>query len=324
MISTETKTIKNTNNTQLSETENIINISYASDKNYAKYLALSMSTVLNSKAPEDNINFYILDGGLTEKDKSNILDLKKIANCKIDFINVNQQKFKNCPLENTTYLSIASYYRLLLPDFLQDINKILYLDCDTEIKGSLRELYNTDLGDQVIAGATDITAQIHIDRLNLTNYINSGVLVIDLNKMRELKFTDNVFNWIASHKEILERHDQDVINIYFKNKIKIIDKKWNTQSHYHSKDFKTLYSNAIICHHIAYDKGSFVSNSLPLIFKTKYKYALIQVLLFKYLKTMAQNIFMIRRLDNCTKSLTLLGFNFKIKCKPKINETDSK
>ena len=125
MINLESKSVNTSTYSTTAETGNIINICYASSNNYAKYLALSMATVLMSKAPDDKINFYILDGGLTEKDRENILDLKKIAVCEIEFIAINNEKFASCPINTAKYLSVVAYYRLSLPDVLKDLDKVL-------------------------------------------------------------------------------------------------------------------------------------------------------------------------------------------------------
>ena len=75
-------------------TGNIINVCYSSDQNYAKYMALSMATVLNTKAPDDNIHFYILDGGISDKDKQKILNLNVLLRVKLRLSQLTKKNSK--------------------------------------------------------------------------------------------------------------------------------------------------------------------------------------------------------------------------------------
>lgn len=317
MIITENKNSAAQKNKIKSKSDNIIKICYASDQNYAKYLALSMATVLMSKATDDNIKFYILDGGLTEKDRANILYLKKTAVCEINFITVSQETFRNCTLGEAKHISTAAYYRLLLPDILPDINKIIYLDCDVRVKGSLKELFNTNLEENYVGAVQDSVVPQMSQYWNLNEYYNSGVLLLDLNKLRKIKFTQNLTNYINQYDSKLLYPDQDIINLYFKHQIKPLDQKWNTLVFYHSDELKNQFKNTGICHYIARDKAGFVYDSMAAIFKTKYKAELLKLIIKRIPKMVMHWIFMLRRRDENTKILTIFGFKLNIKSKAK-------
>lgn len=317
MINLESKSVNTSTYSTTAETGNIINICYASSNNYAKYLALSMATVLTSKATDDNIKFYILDGGLTEKDRENLIDLRKIADFEIEFIKIDKEKFTNCPINTAKYLSIVTYYRLSLPDILQDIDKVLYIDCDTRINGSLKQLFNTDLEGKPLGAAHDVNSRQLCKEYNLNDYYNAGVLLLDLNKLREIKFTSEIFDWISQNSAKLKYNDQDAINIFFANRIKTLDPKWNIQIRNHARNYKAKFGRAVICHYITKDKGRLVYNTLPVVFKTKYSTKLLLVY-FKYLaKTFIQWIFMLRKKNQTTKDIQILGYRFYLKHKPK-------
>lgn len=315
MINLESKSVNTSTYSTTAETGNIINICYASDKNYAKYLALSMATVLTSKAPDDNINFYILDGGLTEKDRANILDLKKIAVCEINFITVSQETFSNCTLGEAKHISTAAYYRLLLPEVLPDIEKIIYLDCDVQVKGSLNELFNINLGENFIGAVKDIGSEKLCKYWNLNEYYNSGVLLLDLNKLRKIKFTQNLTNYINQYDSKLLYPDQDIINLYFKHQIKPLDQKWNFQCLHFYRKFKNEEKLSIITHYITSEKGLYIYKAFSSIFKTNYKAPLLLIWWKFAAKLVIQWIFMLRKKDEKTKDITILGFNFLLKYK---------
>ena len=302
-------------------TGNIINVCYSSDQNYAKYMALSMATVLNTKAPDDNIHFYILDGGISDKDKQKILNLKRIAPCEITFITVDKDKFKNFPLEHTKSLTLSTYYRLLLPDFLPNLDKVIYFDCDIEARGSLKDLYNTEISLYPLAMAEDIDADFHCKRLNLNSYYNAGMLLLNLQKLREEKFTEKVFDFIEENSEKLYQHDQDVLNLYFKNQIKELDPKWNYNKHFtHTSSFMKKVKTAQVIHYLG-GKWGFILMNCPLFLKTGYKLEFTKLYIKSVIKFIVSQIFQVRNADNRTqKEITILGFTFYINKKLKAKE----
>ena len=308
MPATEAQSGKN--NSEVSANNQIINICYSSDKNYAKYLSLSLASVLTSKTPEDIIHFYILDGGIGKKDKEKILSLKNIADCRISFVSVDTDKFNSCPMHNSKRLTISAYYRLVISDLLPEVEKIIYLDCDMEIKHSLCELFNTDISQYPLAMVDDVASEKHKKRLNLDEYFNSGMLLMNLNYLRKINFTHKIFDWINVHQDELKLHDQDVLNLYFAGKIKKLDEIWNFQCK-ELTSVKTL-PNACIIHYVARDKRDFVYNSFPLFLKTPYKKDFSILYTLRLLKAAGQKFFRLRNLNDEKKELTLIGLKFTL------------
>ena len=305
----------NANSLMSQNTGNKINICYASSKAYAKYLALSMATVISSKNPEDDLCFYILDGGLDECDRQKIRNLKKIADFNVKFINVDSKLFQNCPVNASWHIKIQAYYRLLIPDFIPELDKILYLDCDVKVKNSLKELFNVELDDFCLAAVPDVGEYQQCRRLGLKKYFNSGVLVMNLSKLREIKFTEKLFDWVDIHKEELKFYDQDVINMYFPGKIKELDLKWNCQGNFINKNFNNIIKNACIVHFISSEKRDFVYCTLALCLKTDYKFEFLKLYAGRIFKFIVQWFFRVRNYDENKKQITIFGMDFYIKRK---------
>ncbi len=77
-------------------------------------------------------------------------------------------------------------------------DKAIYLDIDTMACGNIEELWSIDLGDAEYGGALDYLGKFWVAR----DYLNSGVLLLNLKKMREnnmfAKCRDMVYNkWMA-------------------------------------------------------------------------------------------------------------------------------
>ncbi len=297
--------------------KDVINVCFSSDNNYARYLALSLATILDSKEDDDNLHFYILDGGLSEDSKRKILNLKKIADFDIDFISVDEEKFNDCPLEQGARLTRAAYYRLLIPDLVPDVDKILYMDCDIQVKSSLKELFSSDIKDYYLAAVEDIDEVKNSNRLNLKKYFNSGVLLLNLAKFREINFTSKIFDWIALHKDQIVFHDQDVLNLYFADNVKFLDKKWNLQGILKSVKFRKEYKEGNLIHFIVRGKSDFVFMAFPIAMKTDYKIEFLRLFLSSLSSIIGRNIFNVRNEDDYKKVITLLGIQIIIPRKKK-------
>lgn len=250
--------------------KSIINICIACDNNYAKYAGVVIASVLANAKESDFLNIYILDGGIKESLKEDLNKLKNIKDCYIDFIPINEDLFKDYKAVKThKYISIATFYRLKLPTLLPSIDKVIYFDCDFIVNSSLNELFNIDMEGYPIAGVLDNKRKMV--KRNPT-YINAGMLIFDINKMKELNLEEKFLLWAKQNLPQITCGDQEIINEVCKNNIKIIDEEWNVQS----SNFTNRSS------YIKKPKGiHFVSKKKPWRFAS---YSYHKGLYFKYLQ----------------------------------------
>jgi lipopolysaccharide biosynthesis glycosyltransferase len=132
--------------------------------------------------------------------------------------------FKN--RKNCMY-SEAAYYRLMLP-FIVDEERILHLDGDTLTFSDLNELYNVDFNDNYILGFYDYWSW-GIDYLGIKSkiYINSGVILLNLKKIREENKDLELVKLPFSHIK-LTKDDQTVFNYLLYPKIGRLPSKYVT------------------------------------------------------------------------------------------------
>ncbi len=206
-----------------------INICFASDNNYSKYMGVAIASILKNKDATDIINIYVLDGGISDERKAEIAKLSTIAPFNIKYLSVKTDDFANLPMCGTKHLTPAAYYRLTMASQLQNLDKVLYLDCDLIVQTSLYELYKTNLANNYIAGVIDILYEDNADRLNLDKYVNSGVLLMNLAKWRKDDIENKFWKYIEKYNDKIVWHDQDVINIVCQKGIEYLDQRWNTQ-----------------------------------------------------------------------------------------------
>ena len=230
-----------------------ISICLSSDNNYTQHLAATISSILKTKNPNDKINIYILDGGISTQNKQNLSFFEKKYNCKITYLSPDTTKLNNCTISKSDYISLATYYRLLIPELIQNEDRIIYLDCDIIVRHSLFDLYNLDFNNKLILGVQDIGG-INIERLNSKNYINAGVLLLNCEHMRKENTVNRLLDWCRDNQSLIQKHDQDIINGCLSDLIGLIDDKFNAQVLRKNNSFFDKIKDPVILHFISSQK----------------------------------------------------------------------
>ncbi len=214
------------------EKMNIINICTAVNSKYARYLYVMLFSLFESN--DDKIDVYILQADLTECEKCYLNELAGRYHNKILFIDVDVNAFED-ELPKDEHFSIETYFRLMMPELLTKINRVLYLDVDIIIQGNINSLYNIDLNGNIMAVCQDMLVeyldeeyQRRFKRYGHIPYFNAGVVLYDLGKLRE-KYT--FFDFMDAARELnfdLPYVDQDILNYLFYDQVKWIDRhKYN-------------------------------------------------------------------------------------------------
>ena len=306
-----------------------IPICLSSDNNYAQHLCVTLVSILENKAPDDTISIFVLDGGISGENKNKILNLKHKYAFDIKFLPIDKNLHQRFPQGRKNHITPAAYYRLLLAEVCPDEDKLLYLDVDTIVKSSLKELFDTDITDKYFAGVTDCNVTINAKRLGLKQYCNSGVLLLNLKKWRRENITEKFFSFMAENEDKIIFHDQDVINCVLQESLLTLDKCWNAQiSKYTcSKQYiNDILSQAKIIHYIGSHKPwhpdlkQFAKSEyfkyLRLTeykdYEKSYKIKLCPNILIYFIENLLQFIFSVKNRQD-KKIMTILGLNFKIK-----------
>lgn len=226
--------------------KNIISIAMATDDNYVYPTVTAMTSMLENKSEDTYLKFYIMvSGTISNKNKKRISLLEDIYdNCSVDLINM-KDKFTSTYL-CSSYITTPTYYRLCLPSLLPQYDKVLYLDGDIIVRKDLWEIYNTDISGNYIAAVKDFgkisggayyAKRLGVDDMN--QYVNAGVLSLNLKKMREDNMEQKFNEFIPTLKSRkLTLNDQDVLNATCYNKIKFLSPEYNAMQH-----FKFSYDN---------------------------------------------------------------------------------
>ena len=203
----------------------------ACTRNYYKYLYTWVSSITKN-------NFYKKIYLIIEDDKLNL----PFTN--IEYININKIPLNKKGLNYNTGYSIASLARLYLADILKDEDIILYLDTDTLVIDNLSSLWKLNLYNYYMAAVIDLGARKNLMTKNIdidkNNYVNSGVCLFNLKKIREDNKVKDLDYFVNNNK--LMYPDQDTLNVVFKNKILFLDNAYNSSPFTgQSKDIKIYH-----------------------------------------------------------------------------------
>lgn len=236
-----------------------MHIVLSADNTYAKYMAVTIVSVLCNKAEEDVLFFHVLDGGIQPENREKILEAVARRGSEVEFVPVDPSLLSGRALHITekNHVTPATYYRLLIPSLIH-AERCIYLDCDMICRASLGPLWNTDLGGKIAAAVKDIDEDRHSVRLGLKRYFNAGMLVLDLSMMRKLNTQKRFFEFLQEHHEKIVQHDQDILNCVLHDRIHELDMTWNCQVAKTRKckeaGFHNLSRSAKVLHFIGHRK----------------------------------------------------------------------
>ena len=216
---------------------NKINLFFAVDNNYSTFLSVTLNSIMDNANPNYYYDCYVLDNGVHQVHKD-VIEYQLKDNFKIIWVDMKEKltKFEE-KLHTRDYYSKSTYFRLFIPNMFPQLDKALYLDSDIVVLGDISELYNTELGSNLVGAITDSAVQntpifkeyvkevigVNDDK----DYFNAGVLLMNLKQMRKENFEEKFFDMLSSYTFTVAQ-DQDYLNAICLNRVTKIDYSWNT------------------------------------------------------------------------------------------------
>lgn len=152
---------------------------------------------------------------------------------KIDVTDLYEGEFCNCKNENA-YCTPYTLLRLLIDLIPNMPDKILYLDIDMMANKDISELYNMDISEYEYAAVREKYGS----KVIRPDYINAGMLLLNMSKIKETKLLEKARNLIRTKKLIFA--DQDAI-FWSTTKKKLVSRRYNEQAFFNRK-------KTVICH----------------------------------------------------------------------------
>ena len=206
---------------------------YSTDENFWPHTYVSLHSLLVNNQ-DVSFDVRILAEAPNEQFFAHIARLQRLhGDVEISWLPVEDHLFADVPIL-VSYFTKATYYRLLIGRLLPGtVRRVLYLDGDTIVRGSLRDLFTLDIDDWVLAATPEYDPLFPPTRLGLpegTPYFNAGVLVFNLDNWRDLQIEKRCLEFIQaniSNPSRLKFADQDVLNAVLVGKWRSIGPAFN-------------------------------------------------------------------------------------------------
>ncbi|MBR3139091.1 glycosyltransferase family 8 protein [Candidatus Saccharibacteria bacterium] len=213
---------------------------------YAPYAAASVHSLMQNTDPKRYYRVIILHDGLNFVNRIRLRSLVT-KNCAIQFKKMTRSLYLKAIIAYCTkrqkgagdfFSSAVYYYRAFIPWMFPLYKKAVYIDSDTILRGDIGELFDTDLGDKVLAAMPDPKVTVipefrdYVDNalgVPHSEYVNSGVQVMDLRKMRKMKYLTTMTDLIRKYDADLVAPDQDYLNVILRGQIVFLEPKWNAE-----------------------------------------------------------------------------------------------
>ncbi|MDE7331572.1 MAG: glycosyltransferase family 8 protein [Lachnospiraceae bacterium] len=215
-----------------------MNILVTVDSNYIRPLKVMLTSFFVYHRNENRI--YLLYSNVRDGELAELKELVEKNNSRFLPVRMDEGQLAEVPVFR--YFTKEMYYRLFAGVMFPSEKRILYLDPDIMIRGSLISMYETDLEGNILAGIPDYAInrmlsahKVAIGFKEEEQYINSGVLLMDLDKMRENFQAGYISHAVEEWRERLEYPDQDIINLIFRGRIKLLERKYNYNTGYGSE-----------------------------------------------------------------------------------------
>ena len=221
-----------------------MNIIYASDNNYAEILGVSVISLFENNKQEPQIKVYILDDGISEENKEKLNQIfAKYGRTGIYLQIPDLNQLAGIQIDSQRW-SLSTFSRLFLNELLpQSVEKILYLDCDILVKGSLKPLWSMDMDGYVLAAVPDCISPAHKKNVDLKPndfYINAGVLFLNMKEWRKQNVQQLCVDFIQQMNGKIPYVDQGVLNNVLKGKMKPLPLIYNVYSVLYDFSYQNL------------------------------------------------------------------------------------
>ena len=204
--------------------DNTIHTALASDRNYLPFAAMTIASIAQNTKRNTVIHF--LYEKLSEEDFAAFDFLKQYPHVTFQRHQISDAFFENWP---EMRWSRAAYYRLILPDLLPDLEKIIYFDCDLTLLDDPGKLYDEPFDGTLCMAVVTKIKENHPEKLGISSgeYFNSGVLVFSPAEWKRQNYIEKFKECFKNYSHVLRYPDQDILNVVFRNKIKILHPRWN-------------------------------------------------------------------------------------------------
>lgn len=216
-----------------------LHVACSSNDRYLPHVATLMQSLAASNAPRAITLHLLHDDTLTKELRGALREAADRLGLGLTLRQPDAALVGALPPASDHYPPLI-WYRIFLPELLDSVDRVLYLDADTLVMQDLRPIWSLDLGESILAAVAQPAEPEHsqaaLARLGLpadAAYFNSGVLLMDLRRMREEDFGRRMIE--TGHAQAKEWRDsehfrlpdQDALNLICAGRWVRLHPKWN-------------------------------------------------------------------------------------------------
>ena len=212
----------------------VIHLAVASDARYLTGAIGTLASIRLAVPLETGIRVIFLHDRLSEAEQQRVHDaMAKLQHRpEVEFMRVDEN-FASFPAFN--FGSSMAYARLVLPEKVA-MECLIYIDVDILVLKDLSELVRMELPATGVGGvaekiiAEDMPKEPPVALDPQQPYLNSGLLVLDLNKVRREGVFTKALDILRDYPGSCRWHDQSALNYVLNGATRVLDPAWNVQS----------------------------------------------------------------------------------------------
>lgn len=236
-----------------------LHVVIASDGNYMHLVSVCITSLFDTN--DEPIHVHLLSNRIGEDALGELEEIVRIHGGALSIYPIENLR-ERLTIDVPDTISVTSYARLFVCSLLpENIDRLLYIDCDIMFNDSIAELFDTDMDGCLVAGVLDpLISRTYKREINIAcdePYINAGVLLIPLTVWRKENMERRFIDYLVAHNGKVHHHDQGIINAICAGRKRIVSPRYNAMSNCFCFPWKSIRSINIPF----YDKAEYESAS---------------------------------------------------------------
>lgn len=206
-----------------------IDVVLASDDFYFAYIYVAVKTLFEHNKDCDKLVVHYIQQDVNQEHLNILVNLGNEYNRKIDIIRFNIPKEIDSVLPTYGKSSKTTYSKFWFASMFPEVDRVLYLDPDVLVLGSIEEFYNIDFCGNLIAGVIENLPTYHMNASHMSmddSYINGGMVLCNLAAWREFKLENKALTRLKDTTHNLN-YDQGILNELCRERILAVPPKYN-------------------------------------------------------------------------------------------------
>lgn len=206
-----------------------MNIMYTCDNNYVWLMAISTISLFENNKEMDDLSVYLIGESISQNNRDELKKIGEQYGRLIEIIDTPELKIPDSLISLRWPLS--AFTRLFSGNILpENVERILYLDCDTIISGDISELDKVEFNGKIAYSVKDCISGLYKENIGLhrnSPYFNAGVILFDMSTLRKFDINVEIEAYMKNYANLISYADQDIFNGIFDGRIGTLNPKYN-------------------------------------------------------------------------------------------------